>query len=195
MTVNELKALIKEILLEAVPFDKATDIEHELRKKYDELEGYTFGVEFEFEPVIETEYLSRDDIAKKLSDKFGMLGGESLSRDYYDWITDQRNSAAASWSRRYGTLDTINNYDDSYGPMSVDTFEESIKEPQIDDYSTEEEYNDAYNEYEEKKDEVESDYSYWERRNNVDDYIDEFIRMLIRANTWTDYIDEEEFQV
>lgn len=195
MTVNELKALIKEILLEAVPFDKATDIEHELRKKYDELEGYTFGVEFEFEPVIETEYLSRDDIAKKLSDKFGMLGGESLSRDYYDWITDQRNSAAASWSRRYGTLDTINNYDDSYGPMSVDTFEESIKEPQIDDYSTEEEYNDAYNEYEEKKDEVESDYSYWERRNNIDDYIDEFISMLVRANTWTDYLDEEEFQV
>ena len=68
MTVKELKALIKEILLEAVPFDKATDIEHSLRAKYDEMNDYTFGVEFEFEPVVEEQNLSTDQIIEKLSD-------------------------------------------------------------------------------------------------------------------------------
>ena len=48
MTVSELKTLIKEVLLEAVPFEKTTDIEYGLKAKYDELEDYTFGVEFEF---------------------------------------------------------------------------------------------------------------------------------------------------
>lgn len=194
MNITELKQLIKETLLEAVPFEKSVDIEHELRKKYEELADYTFGVEFEFEPVVETEYLSRDNIIKKLSDKFASSNDGGLSRDYYDWVTDQRNSAAASWKTRYGTIDTIKYYDDSYGPMSVDTFEENIPEPVESDYSTEEEYNIAYEEYQEKKDEVENEHSYWERR-NIDDYIDEFISMLVRANTWTDYLDEEEYQI
>ena len=68
MTVSELKSLIKEVLLEAVPFEKATDIEHGLKSKYDELEDYTFGVEFEFEPVVEEQNLSTDQIIEKLSD-------------------------------------------------------------------------------------------------------------------------------
>ena len=60
MTVSELKTLIKEVLLEAVPFEKTTDIEYGLKAKYDELEDYTFGVEFEFEPVVEQQDLSTD---------------------------------------------------------------------------------------------------------------------------------------
>jgi hypothetical protein len=71
MTVSELKTLIKEVLLEAVPFEKATDIEYGLKAKYDELGDYTFGVEFEFEPVVEEQNLSMDQIIEKLSELMG----------------------------------------------------------------------------------------------------------------------------
>ena len=193
MTVEELKSLIKEILLEAVPFGKSVDIEHEMRKKYEELADYTFGVEFEFEPVIETEYISKDNIANKLHNKFGMSEDGGFTNDYYDWLENQRNSAATYWSRR-GTIDNISDYDESYGPMSVDTFDDNVKEPKIDDYSTEEEYNTAYNEYDEKRSEVENEHSYWSRR-NMDDYVDDFISLVIRGNSWTDYISEDEYQI
>ncbi len=73
MKLTELKELIKEVLLEAVPFDKATDIEYGLKAKYDELGDYTFGVEFEFEPVVEEQNLSTDQIIEKLSEIFKMF--------------------------------------------------------------------------------------------------------------------------
>ena len=105
MTVKELKALIKETLLEAVPFDKATDIEPSLRAKYDEMADYTFGVEFEFEPGTENDVLSRDEIAAKLSEKFGTDQG--ITDGYYEWLENQRNREATDWARRHGTLDTV----------------------------------------------------------------------------------------
>ena len=94
MTVKELKALIKETLLEAVPFDKATDIEQSLRAKYDEMAEYTFGVEFEFEPVTENDVLSRDEIAAKLREMFGTDSG--FTDGYYEWLENQRNSEVAN---------------------------------------------------------------------------------------------------
>ena len=97
MTVKELKALIKETLLEAVPFDKATDIEHELRKKYDELEGYTFGVEFEFEPVSESEPLSRDNIASKLGEKFNSRDDGGFTDDRIQYQMSITGKDGKSW--------------------------------------------------------------------------------------------------
>ncbi len=88
MKLTELKELIKEVLLEAVPFDKATDIEYGLKAKYDELGDYTFGVEFEFEPVVEQQDLSTDQIIEKLSE----LMGSSYSYDNgYEYGTLQYN--------------------------------------------------------------------------------------------------------
>lgn len=192
MTVKELKALIKETLLEAVPFDKATDIEQSLRAKYDEMAEYTFGVEFEFEPVTENDVLSRDEIAAKLIEMFSTDSG--FTDDYYEWLENQRNSEVANWVRRHGTLDTVDKFNSEYGPMSIDTFEEYVAAPVESDYANEEEYNQAYEKYDDAKNEVDSDYKYWDRRNR-DDYAEEFISSLIRSSTWTDYIGEDEYKI
>lgn len=195
MTVSELKSLIKEVLLEAVPFDKATDIEYGLKAKYDELGDYTFGVEFEFEPVVEEQNLSTDQIIEKLSD----LMGSSYSYDngltdaYNSWVEEQRNEAARRWNR-YGTIDNIDRYDEEYGPMSVDTFDSSVPEPVETDYATEEEYNEAYKKYDEVRNEVDSEYTRWERRNQGD-YVDEYLRLLARSGDWTDFVSDSEMNV
>ena len=194
MTKQQLKALIKEVLLEAVPFDKATDIEHSLRAKYDELEGYTFGVEFEFEPVSESEPLSRDDIASKLGEKFNSRDDGGFTDGYYEWLENQRNSEAADWVRRHGTLDTVDRFNSEYGPMSIDTFDEYITAPTESDYANEEEYNQAYEKYDDIRNEVDSDYVRWQRR-HMDEHVDEFISSLIRSSTWTDYISEDEYKI
>ena len=195
MTVTELKTLIKEVLLEAVPFEKATDIEYGLKAKYDELEDYTFGVEFEFEPVVEQQDLSTDQIIEKLSE----LMGSSYSYDnglndaYNSWVEEQRNEAARRWNR-YGTIDNIDRYDEEYGPMSVDTFDSSVPEPVETDYATEEEYNEAYKKYDEIRNEVDSEYTRWERRNQGD-YVDEYLRLLARSGDWTDFVSDSEMNV
>ena len=196
MTVSELKSLIKEVLLEAVPFEKSTDIEYGLKAKYDELEDYTFGVEFEFEPVVEEQDLSVDQIIEKLSD---MLGSSyrydnGLTDAYNLWLEDKRKDAAKSWSRRYGTIDNIDRYDEEYGPMSLDTFDSNIPEPVESDYATEEEYNEAYEKYDEVRNEVDSEYTRWERR-HLNDYIDEYLRHLARSGEWTDFIPDSEMTV
>ena len=175
MTLAELKSLIKEVLLEAVPFDKATDIEYGLKAKYDELGDYTFGVEFEFEPVVEEQNLSTDQIIEKLSDLMGASYSydNGLTDAYNSWVEEQRNEAARRWNR-YGTIDNIDRYDEEYGPMSVDTFDSSVPEPVESDYATEEEYNEAYKKYDEVRNEVDREYTRWERRHQGDyvDYVD-----------------------
>ena len=194
MTVKELKALIKETLLEAVPFDKATDIEPSLRAKYDEMADYTFGVEFEFEPVMENDVLSRDEIAAKLSEKFNSGDDSGFTDGYYEWLENERNREAADWVRRHGTLDTVDRFNSEYGAMSIDTFDENIAAPVESDYANEEEYNQAYEKYDDIRNEVDSDYVRWQRR-YMDEHIDEFINLLIRSNTWTDYIGEDEYKI
>ena len=195
MTLTELKSLIKEVLLEAVPFDKATDIEHGLKAKYDELGDYTFGVEFEFEPVVEEQDLSVDQIIEKLSDILGSSYryDNGLTDAYNLWLEDKRKDAAKSWSR-YGTIDNIDKYDEEYGPMSLDTFDSNIPEPVESDYATEEEYNEAYEKYDEVRNEVDSEYTRWERR-HLNDYIDEYLRHLARSGEWTDFIPDSEMTV
>ena len=195
MTVSELKSLIKEVLLEAVPFDKATDIEYGLKAKYDELGDYTFGVEFEFEPVVEEQNLSTDQIIEKLSDLMGASYSydNGLTDAYNSWVDEQRNEAAKRWNR-YGTIDNIDRYDEEYGPMSVDTFDSSVSEPVESDYATEEEYNEAYKKYDEVRNEVDSEYTRWERRYQGD-YVDEYLRLLARSGEWTDFIPDSELNV
>ena len=130
--------------LEAVPFEKATDIEHGLKAKYDELEDYTFGVEFEFEPVVEEQDLSTDQIIEKLSNLMvsSYRYDNGLNDAYNSWVEEKRNEAAKRWNR-YGTIDNIDRYDDDYGPMSVDTFDSSVPEPERNDFDSDDEYNEA----------------------------------------------------
>jgi len=195
MTVSELKSLIKEVLLEAVPFEKATDIEYRLKAKYDELGDYTFGVEFEFEPVVEQQDLSTDQIIEKLSDLISSSYNydNGLTDAYNSWVEEQRNEAARRWNR-YGTIDNIDRYDEEYGPMSVDTFDSSVPEPERNDFDSDDAYNEAYEKYDEVRNEIDSEYDRWERRNQSD-YIDEYLRLLARSGEWTDFIPDSEMSV
>jgi len=159
------------------------------------LGDYTFGVEFEFEPVVEEQNLSTDQIIEKLSDMMGTSYSydNGLTDAYNSWVDEQRNEAAKRWSR-YGTIDNIDRYDEEYGPMSVDTFDSSVSEPVESDYATEEEYNEAYEKYDEVRNEVDSEYTRWERRHQGD-YVDEYLRLLARSGEWTDFIPDSEMNV
>ena len=193
MTVKELKSLIKEILMEAVPFDKAADIRQGLKtkhSKYDELEDYTFGVEFEFKPVMEE--LSNGQIEDKLSSLYGSSYDYGLSDNYDQWLDQQREDTIKRWARRSdGTPESVDDFDLSYGPLSDDDYLEHISEPQNSDYNTEEEYNDAHDKWSDKLNDVIYEYKRWDR-NERHSYIDEYIRLLVRSGAWRDLIPEDE---
>jgi hypothetical protein len=193
MTIKELKSLIKEILMEAVPFDKAADIRQGLKTKhgkYDELEDYTFGVEFEFKPV--TEELSNDQIEDKLSNLYGSSDDYGLSDAYDEWLDQQREYLVGRWAKYSdGTPESVDDFDLSYGPISDDDYQEHISEPQEVNYKTEEEYNDAYDKWSDKLNDVGYEYKRWDR-NERHSYIDEYIRLLVRSGSWRDLIPEDE---
>ena len=134
--------------------------------------------EFEFEPVSESEPLSRDNIASKLGEKFNSRDDGGFTDGYYEWLENQRNSEAAAWVRRHGPLDTVDRFNSEYGAMSIDTFDENIAAPVESDYANEEEYNQAYEKYDDIRNEVDSDYVRWQRR-YMDEHIDEFINSNI----------------
>ena len=121
MTIDELKQFVKQTLDEAVPFDKSADIQRALKSKYGvEMQEYTFGVEFEFIPIVEE--LSRHHIEDLLNGLYDNSG--SLPEAYTDWLDDKRKNAVNNWISR-GNND-ISRYDDSYGPMDLYTFDDNI---------------------------------------------------------------------
>ena len=148
MKRKELKDLIKKLVLEAIPISKATDIEHSLRQKYDEMDEYTFGVEFEFEPLRETEYLNRDEIISALADIYHSSNGQALRTDFSDWLENEREQALKNWLGRHGTIDSVDEYDDSYGPMSEDDFTDNVPEPERQDFDSDEAYDEAHQKWE-----------------------------------------------
>ena len=189
MTIDELKQFVKLTLKEVVPFDKRVDISGALKAKYnDEMQAYTFGVEFEFRPIIET-LSNRNDIRAVLD---RMARDRDLNDGYYKWLDDVRQDAADNWVRR-GNSD-ISRYDDNYGPMDVDTFDRSISEPDSSDFSDDDEYEQAMADYTQKRDDAEWEHRRWERRDK-DSYIDEFINHLVRSGDWTSYVPEDEQHV
>ena len=186
MTIDELKQFVKQTLDEAVPFNKAGDIEFALKSKYGtEMQAYTFGVEFEFSPIVE-KLSRRNDILDILH---RMAEHGELSDVYTDWLSSNRQDAANNWSR-LGNND-ISRYDDSYGPMDLDTFDDNISEPDSTDFSDDDEFEQALSEYKEKRDNVFSEHRRWENR-DMNDYFDEFVSDLARSGEWRDHVPEDE---
>ena len=185
MTIDELKQFVKQTLDEAVPFDKSADIQRALKSKYGvEMQEYTFGVEFEFSPIVEE--LSRhhiEDLVRRMAEH-----GE-LPEAYTDWLADNRKNAVNNWISR-GNND-ISRYDDSYGPMDLDTFDDNINEPDSKDFSDDEEFEQALAEYKEKRDDVFSEHRRWENR-DMNGYIDEFVSDLARSGEWRNHVPEDE---
>ena len=89
--VSLKQLLIESGIVEAVPVKLLPTIQSGLKSKYgNEMEEYTFGVEFEFEPVTETQYLNRDEIISALSDVYGTRNGQSLRNDFSNWLENER---------------------------------------------------------------------------------------------------------
>ena len=173
------KALLQE---GPVPFSKFEHIKNKMAEQHSIPEG-TFGVEYEYLPPAEAISISKEKIIQALKNDFRY--NRRLERDYREWLEEKRADAARVWLR-YGRGD-ISRYDDSYGPMSEETFTDAVSEPKIEDFNTEDEYEVALKEYNEKLSEVNYDYQYWERR-NTGDYTDEFFEYIADYN-WEDYVE------
>lgn len=147
----------------------------------------TFGVEYEYLPDVKGKEVEKDDILEALNGSWRGGRNRELEAEYLSWLEEKRNDAAIQW-RRYGRGD-ISRYDEYYGPMSVDTFNDVFSEPKLSDYSDEEEYAKELKEYEEKLSDVNYSYDYWERRDKYDN-TDEFFD-YVADNNWADFVEVE----
>ena len=168
---------LKDILNEEIPFDKSQQVKAGLEKKYGqgELSAYTFGIELEFEPMSERE--DEDKIRVELENN------AEVHDNYTEWLMLQRTSS----NRR---VSSVERWDDSYGPIDVSTFDDLEPEPEEYSYSDVDEYKKSYDDWKEKRRDVENEYSRFERR-NLNDYFDEYIQGLINSGDWEDYVDRQ----
>ena len=193
----ELKKLIRELLDEAVPIDLSTDIAHGLRAKYGryELEEYTFGVEFEYLPIIKELdprfAADREVIETKLNSLLGSRNDAGLSDGYDEWLANNRRSSAEYWSRRAHSIGDLSKYDEDYGPIDLETFDSVFPEPERSDFDSDESFQESYEEWEDARNDVDSEFSRWQRR-DYNDYVDEFIKDLMHNDGWRSYISEDE---
>ena len=179
----KFKDLYNKTLLQEgpVPFPKFEHIKSKMAEQHSIPDG-TFGVEYEYIPPIENGKIEKERIIKALNNAFP--SNNQLDQDYSEWLEEKRGDTARAWLR-YGRGD-VSRYDDSYGPMSEETFTDAISEPKIEDFESEEEYDKALQEYNGKLSEINHDYNYWTRRNSGD-YTDEFFD-YIADNNWEDYV-------
>jgi len=166
------------ILNEEIPFDKSHQVKAGLEKKYGtgELSAYTFGIELEFEPTGES--VDEDKIRMELQNN------SKVHDNYADWLMDRRTRSS---NRRMRSVD---DWDDSYGPIDVDTFDSLESEPQESDYEDVEVYEKAHDDWKDKRREVEVEYNRFERQ-NFDDYFDDYIQELINGGEWENYVNIE----
>ena len=173
------KALLQE---GPVPFAKIDQIKTKMAEQHSIPDG-TFGVEYEYLPDSRNVEPEKDDIYEALNASWRRGNNQRLENEYDSWLEEQRNDAAIQW-RRYGRGD-VSQYDSTYGPMSVETFDEVFQEPQGD----EQDYEEKLKEYQEKRSEVGYEHSYWEKRDRYD-YTDDFFE-YIADNNWEDFVEVE----
>lgn len=180
-------------LQERIPFDKAASIEKSMLAKHGPDQTYgpgTFGVEFEAAvPAAEASEMDDmisaadpDDIAHIINRHATNQGQQSFQSDYEDWLMDVRkddNKYRRSW-------------DDSHGPIDVDTWLEDNPEPERRDYDEDSDYDSVKLEWDNAKDAVDGDYRYWKRR-GLNDYHSEFVEYRIHTfgSGVYEYIDRE----
>jgi hypothetical protein len=174
--------LLKSILKE-VDISKIDSVRSGLSKKYgDSLGRGTFGVEFEWIPE------KNEFDPKKHKDVIIDLLQKSISKsrdnanDYYEWLEEKRKE----YNKYYNG--SSRDWDDSYGPIDLETWEETFPEPDSSNYDTEEEFSDARREWREKRDEVEYDHNWWVKRSQ-NDYIENWAEEKFNDNEWSSYID------
>jgi len=181
----KFKDLYNTLLQEGpVPFAKIEQIKSKMGEQHSIPDG-TFGVEYEYVPDTQGKEVEKDDILEALNGSWRGGRNRELEAEYLSWLEEKRNDAAIQW-KRYGRGD-INKYDDYYGPMSVDTFNDVFSEPKLSDYSNEEEYAKELKEYKEKLSDVNYSYDYWERRDKYDN-TDDFFE-FVANNNWEDFVE------
>ena len=183
----KFKDLYNTLLQEGpVPFAKIEQIKSKIGEQHSIPDG-TFGVEYEYLPDTKGKEVEKGDILEALNASWRGGRNRELEAEYLSWIEEKRNDAAIQW-KRYGRGD-ISRYDDNYGPMSNDTFNDVFSEPKLSDYSDEEEYAKELKNYEEKLSDASYSYDYWERRDKYDN-TDEFFD-YVADNNWADFVEVE----
>ena len=184
----KFKDLYNEALLQEgpVPFAKIEQIKTKMAQQHSIPNG-TFGVEYEYLPDTRNQEPDTEDIIDALNSSWSRGHNQPLEDEYNTWLDNERSDIARQWLR-YGSQD-IDQYDQSYGPMSIETFDNTIHEPKQSDYDSEEDYEKALSDYNDKRSEVEHDYSHWERKESYD-YTDDFFEYLA-DNNWEDFVEVE----
>jgi hypothetical protein len=165
-----------------VPFASADIIQKGLRGKYgtEELEAYTFGIELEYVPGDQDDDVEYDwnEISQALYQDPDVLS------DYEEHIEHERNRIERRWN---GNVD---DWDDAYGPVDVDTFKKNNSEPERNNYDDEDAFINAHDEWKDNVRDVERRYDRW-RSNDYYDNLGDFISDLDA----TDYLDLDDYMI
>lgn len=164
-------------LLEVVPFEKGADVSAGLKKKYggEELDAYTFGIEFEFKPDTERKL----NIAKV---ELELRNNRDFERDYLEFIENEKYRLNRRWNGELG------DWDDSYGPPSEDEWIDKNPKPDKRDFETDEEYDESYNKWEDGYREIMRINKYYDIYDQMESYID----TVIENGEWEGYISDSD---
>jgi len=123
---------LKSRVNEVIPFDKSDIVKVGLEKRYGvgELGAYTFGIEFEFLPS-STDEVDEDKLRMELENN------SRVHDDFEEWLEVQRHESN-------DRLRKVDDWDNSYGPMDVDTYDDLVIEPEMGDYDDEDVYKEEY---------------------------------------------------
>lgn len=169
----------KDILLEFIPYDSSEKIRQGLVKKHgsQELDSYTFGIELEFVP--EKSSIDRDTVIEMLV----------KNRSFQEWadefIQDERENLNRRW--RGDAAD----WDETYGPVDPDTWENSNPEPNEGDFDNREEFLKHMDEWETKYREVKWNYKGF----SFSDFYEDIAHDVFRSHDWYQYIDPSELPI
>ena len=172
--MRELKSIINEV----IPFDKSHQVKVGLEKRYGvgELGAYTFGMEFEFAPSSTSE-VDEDKLRMELEND------SRVNNEYEGWLEKQRRES----NRK---LRKVDDWDSSYGPMDVDTYDGLVSEPDIRDYHDQDVYKKDQQNWEDQRSDILDEYEEWDL-DRASNSMDEYITKLIRFDDWENYVDRD----
>ena len=170
-------------LKEAVPFRKADVVSKQLQKTdLPTLTPNTFGIELEYDPGPQPESINVEDYSEEIVQNMLSARNWRTNRDEYaEWLNGKRERV----NRRYGQYGR--EWDDSYGPVDVETWDGQNPEPSVNSFSgttdSEDEDTDAYNtahkEWSDARNDVEYEYTQWERGRRCDSNSEEWANDMI----------------
>ena len=162
-------------LREAVPVSAADTIERGLKNKYKNLGEDTFGVDMEFhtsdpDASDPDEYMDIDPYSQ-LDDFVSQASNSSrIKQYYYDWLD----------TKRVGINSRGNDWDDSYGPIDLDTW--NARNPEPDSQSEE------HSEWFSHRQDITDRYIRWESYDMLD-YLEKWVEEQIDNGNWIEYFE------